>query len=132
MINYQNLRRITGTSWSVLRHTENLWFFYHDDFSNIQTRGDTISEEMHISLFLRRQGADHHATFAFTNKYGQFFKRHHGVRYRQGRQEFKSNNNPQLKYLFSLFEADIPMLIPNHIQRLMVSFTKIMIKLIWF
>ena len=119
-----NLRYIRGTPWSVLRHTNNLFIFYNEEYDGLRYRKDTQYEEFHVSMFVRPNGVDHHATWIYRDRYGRFGKRHHGVRFRNGRQQFKSNSRPYyLQNLFNDFERDLPYLnIPKNITRLMVSF----------
>lgn len=118
-----NIRNISGTSWSVLKHSEKLYIFYNDKYKGLRFRNDTRSEEFHISLFIRPDGVDHHATWVYYDKYGRFNKRHYGYRFINGRQRFKSNSRPYyLRYLFNDFEQDIEWLdIPTRVLRLMVS-----------
>ena len=121
-IAYDKLRHIPGTKWSMLRHTQNLLFFYHSDYEDLQVRSDSVFEGSHISLFIRKKAVDHHATFVYTDRRGHHYKRHHGYRYRKNRQEFKICHNPwHLKQLFEQFEHDLPNLgIPSYILRKMV------------
>ena len=123
-INYEAVYNIPGTDWSMLQHTHNLYFFYNQKYTNFKARKDTISEETHISMFVRRDGVDHHATYIYTDKNGKHYKRHYGYRYRNNRQQFKLCRNPShLKSLFEQFEKDLPSLgIPNYIKCKMVRF----------
>ena len=119
-----NVRNIDGTSWSMLKHSEKLFLFYHKEYEGLRYRNDTKSEEFHVSVFIRPDGVDHHATWAYYDKNGQFFKRHYGYRYVNGRQQFKSNSRPShLSGLFNEFERDLEFLnLPSHITRRMVSY----------
>ena len=121
-IAFDKLKPIRGTKWSMLRHTKNLFFFYHRDYENLKARSDSVFEGSHISLFIRKHGVDHHATFVYTDTQGRHFKRHHGYRFRDNRQQFKNCRSPcHLRGLFEQFERDIYSLdIPNHILNKMV------------
>lgn len=121
-IDYEKIERISGTKWSMLRHTKNLLFFYHDDYENLKARSDSVFEGSHISLFIRKNAVDHHATFVYSDIQGRHYKRHHGYRFRGNRQEFKICRSPwHLQQLFEQFENDIPILnIPHYLRKKMV------------
>ena len=120
-IAHENIRQIPGTPWRILRHTHNCFFFYHSDFDHLQTRHDALEEEIHLTVFIQRNRLDYHATWVFVDREGNYFKRHHGYRFKNGRRQFKNVNRPvQLRSLFSEFERDMPFL-ERHISRILVS-----------
>ena len=121
VIAYQDLRSIPNSPWSVLPHRPNLFFFYHEDFARLQTRPYAVSEELHISLFIQQNQFHFHATWVYADENGNFYKRHHGYRCRNGRRQFKRANRPvQLRSLFEEFERSLPEL-ERYIARFLVS-----------
>ena len=133
VIAIQDIRQIPNSPWSVLRHRPNLFFFYHEDFANLNTRPYTISEELHVSVFVQHNRFDFHATWVYADNKGRFYKRHHGYRRcRNGKRQFKSANRPvQLRSLFEEFERSLPEL-ERHIERILVSINRSNNKLKYF
>ena len=118
----ENIRSIHGTPWRILRHTNNCFFLYHADYDHLQIRRDAVEEELHLTVFIQRNRLDYHATWVFLDRKGNYYKRHHGYRFRNGKRQFKNVNRPvELRSLFSEFERDMPYL-EQYISRIMVSF----------
>ena len=109
-IQFQHMVNIPGTEWGYVQHTPTLQLWYCRSWPR----------EYHVSVYLRPNGIDVHATwFSFCRRTQTYTKRHHGLCYINDRQVRRIRRRPSLMpLLFEKFQNEVHLLIETPILRL--------------